>query len=48
LRVRNRLATNIIASPDMTDDATDWRQMAAKLMVANLIPTTQPPIRRWP
>jgi hypothetical protein len=44
--VRNRLATNIIASPDLTDDATDWRQMAAKLMVANLIPTMQSPVGR--
>jgi hypothetical protein len=31
--------TKTIASLDITEDATDWRQIAAKLMVANLIPT---------
>ena len=30
LRVRNRLTTKIIASPEITGDATDWRQIAAK------------------
>ena len=40
LRVRNRLTTKTIASPD---DATDWRQIAAKQMVVSLISTMQPP-----
>src|SRR5262249_32818199 len=40
LRVCNRLTTKTIASPD---DATDWRQIAAKQMVVSLIPTMQPP-----
>jgi hypothetical protein len=48
LRVRNRLTTKTIASPDITDDATDWRQIAARLMVAKLIPTMQPTGRRSP
>jgi hypothetical protein len=39
--MRNRLTTKTIASPEITDDATDWRQMAAKLMAVNLIPTMQ-------
>jgi len=38
LRVRNRLISKTIASPEITDDATDWRQIAAKLMVVDLIP----------
>jgi hypothetical protein len=42
LRVRNRLTTKTIASPDIAVDATDWRQIAAELMVVNLIPTMQP------
>jgi hypothetical protein len=32
LRVCNRLTTKTIASPD---DATDWRQIVARLMIAN-------------
>jgi hypothetical protein len=35
LRVRNRLTTKTNASPDITDDATDWRQIAAKLVVVS-------------
>jgi hypothetical protein len=30
LRARNRLTTKTIASPDITDDATNWPQIAAK------------------
>jgi hypothetical protein len=41
LRVRNRLTAKTIASPDITDDATDWRHIAAELMVVSLIPTLQ-------
>jgi hypothetical protein len=28
--VRNRLTAETIASPEITDDETDWRQIAAK------------------
>jgi len=35
LRVRNRLTAKTIAPPDITDDATDWRHIAAKLLVVN-------------
>ena len=39
LRVRNRLTTKTIASPEITDHVTAWRQIAAKLKVGNLIPS---------
>jgi hypothetical protein len=48
LRVRNRLTTKTIASPDITDDAIDWRQVAAKPTIANLIPKVQPTGGRLP
>jgi hypothetical protein len=35
LRVPNPPTTKAIASPDITDDATDWRQIAAKLMAVD-------------
>ena len=39
LRARNRLTAKTIAFPD---GATDWRQIAAKLMVVQLSPTIPP------
>jgi hypothetical protein len=35
--VRNPLTTKTIASPDLTDDATDWRQIAAERNGCELI-----------
>jgi hypothetical protein len=40
--VRNRLTAKTITSPDINEDATDWRQIAAELMVVDLISTVQP------
>jgi hypothetical protein len=42
LRVRNRLTAKTITSPDINEDATDWRQLAAELMVVDLISTVRP------
>ena len=48
LRARNRLTYKTVASPDLTDDATDWRQTAAERNGCELIrlPATLPAVLR--